>query len=146
MVSPFFDTNSLYLIIFYAAFAIWVIPEFFSSFSQRASDDGTVKDHGSYLVVATTLYSGCFVAFLLAFRLPSADIYWRPAVFFGLGIATLLAGVALRLYAMRTLGRFFTRRVATHAGQVVIQSGPYRLIRYPSYTGALITLLGWAWP
>ncbi len=32
--------------------------------------------------------------------------------------------------------------MATHAGQVVIQSGPYRLIRHPSYTGALITLLG----
>ncbi len=142
MVRPFFDTNSLHLIIFYAAFAIWVIPEFISSFSQRSRNGSVEKDSGSYLAVFITLYAGVFLAFLLAFRLPAADIQWHPAIIFGLGIAILLAGVALRVYAMCTLGRFFTRKVATHAGQVVIQSGPYHLIRHPSYTGALITLLG----
>ncbi len=142
MVRPFFDTSVFYLIIFYAAFAIWAVPEFIGSFSQRVRQDGTAKDRGSYLVVSVTLYIGTLLAFFLAFRLPAADIRWHPAVFFGLGIALLLAGVALRLYAMRTLGRFFTRRVAIHTGQVVVQNGPYRLIRHPSYTGALVTLLG----
>lgn len=142
MVRPYFDSNSLHLIIFYVAFAIWAVPEFIGSFTQRIRAGGTAKDRGSYLVVAATLYLGTFLAFLLAFRLPAADIRWHTAIIFGLGIAILLAGVALRLYAMRTLGRFFTRSVAIHAGQVVIQHGPYRLIRHPSYTGALITLLG----
>ncbi len=142
MVRPFFDTNNLHLIILYAAFAIWVIPEFISSFSRRARDGNVEKDRGSYLAVFVTLYAGMFLAFLLAFRLPAADIHWHPAVIFGLGIAILLAGVTLRLYAMYTLGRFFTRKVATHAGQVVIQRGPYRLTRHPSYTGVLITLMG----
>lgn len=142
MVRPFFDTSNLRVIIFYGAFAIWIIPEFIGSFSQRLKGGATGKDRGSYLVVIGTLYAGMFLAFFLAFRLPAADIRWHPAVFFGLGIAILLAGVALRLYAMRALGRFFTRQVAIHTGQTVIQSGPYHLIRHPSYTGSLITLLG----
>jgi protein-S-isoprenylcysteine O-methyltransferase Ste14 len=43
---------------------------------------------------------------------------------------------------MRVLGRFFTYNVAVHAGQTVVEAGPYRYIRHPSYTGALITLVG----
>lgn len=40
------------------------------------------------------------------------------------------------------LGRFFTRSVTIQAGQPVIDAGPYRRLRHPSYTGYLLTLLG----
>jgi protein-S-isoprenylcysteine O-methyltransferase Ste14 len=40
------------------------------------------------------------------------------------------------------LGRSFTTSVAIAPDQIVIETGPYRLIRHPSYTGILITLLG----
>ena len=53
-----------------------------------------------------------------------------------------MAGIALRWYAVLTLGRFFTTRVMTAKDQTVVQKGPYRLIRHPSYTGALLTVLG----
>jgi protein-S-isoprenylcysteine O-methyltransferase Ste14 len=43
---------------------------------------------------------------------------------------------------MRVLGRYFTFNVAVHAGQTVVEAGPYRYIRHPSYTGALITVVG----
>jgi protein-S-isoprenylcysteine O-methyltransferase Ste14 len=32
--------------------------------------------------------------------------------------------------------------VALHPDQRVVDSGPYRLIRHPSYTGSLVTVLG----
>jgi protein-S-isoprenylcysteine O-methyltransferase Ste14 len=32
--------------------------------------------------------------------------------------------------------------VDVHSGQTVIEAGPYRHIRHPSYTGALITVIG----
>jgi protein-S-isoprenylcysteine O-methyltransferase Ste14 len=54
----------------------------------------------------------------------------------------MILGMIFRVYAMRTLGRFFTYQVAIQPGQTVVQSGPYRFIRHPSYTGGLITLLG----
>ena len=52
------------------------------------------------------------------------------------------AGIAFRYYAMRVLGRYFTFQVDVHSGQTVIEAGPYRYVRHPSYTGALITVLG----
>ena len=42
------------------------------------------------------------------------------------------------------LGRYFTVNVATVADQRVVEEGPYKLIRHPSYTGGLITMLGLA--
>jgi protein-S-isoprenylcysteine O-methyltransferase Ste14 len=63
-------------------------------------------------------------------------------VAFALGIALALVGIAVRWYAVISLGRFFTTRVMTRADQTVVQKGPYRLVRHPSYTGALLTVLG----
>jgi hypothetical protein len=54
----------------------------------------------------------------------------------------VLGGMAFRFYSMSLLGRFFTYDVAIHAGQTVIEAGPYRYIRHPSYTGGLTTLAG----
>jgi protein-S-isoprenylcysteine O-methyltransferase Ste14 len=82
------------------------------------------------------------LAFAIPFLLPQASILWHRAAVFFLGIALMLAGLAFRFYSMSLLGRFFTYQVAVHAGQTVIESGPYRYIRHPSYTGALITLVG----
>ncbi len=142
MPRPFFASTPLYLITFYLAFAIWAIPELLGSFFQRSGRYNLRKDRGSNLILFATLCLGLFVAFFLAFRLPAADFHSLAPVFFGLGIILILVGVALRWYAIRTLGRFFTRDVATQTGQAVIQTGPYRLIRHPSYAGSLITLLG----
>ncbi|TMF41645.1 MAG: hypothetical protein E6I32_20210, partial [Chloroflexi bacterium] len=61
---------------------------------------------------------------------------------FWLGILLIYAGMALRLYAIHVLGASFTTAVAVAPQQTVIETGPYRLIRHPSYTGLLITLLG----
>jgi protein-S-isoprenylcysteine O-methyltransferase Ste14 len=58
------------------------------------------------------------------------------------GALIAVMGLALRLWAIRTLGRFFTSTVRVADDQRVITSGPYGLLRHPSYTGALMTALG----
>ena len=75
-------------------------------------------------------------------RVPAAAIMSGRSYVYGLGIAIALAGIALRWWAVATLGRFFTTRVMTSADQTVVQSGPYRFVRHPSYTGGLLTVLG----
>lgn len=57
------------------------------------------------------------------------------------GCVVAIVGLALRLWAIRTLGRFFTSTVQVQSGQTVVQTGPYALLRHPSYTGALLTAL-----
>ena len=41
---------------------------------------------------------------------------------------------------IRTLGRFFTIDVDVGPGQWVVKTGPYRLVRHPTYSGPPITL------
>ncbi len=70
---------------------------------------------------------------------PALDSGW----FIG-GLAVLLLGVWLRLWASQALGPFFTAVVAVQPGQTVVERGPYRLIRHPSYAGALLAAIGGA--
>ena len=64
---------------------------------------------------------------------------WAPVA---AGLAMLAAGVALRTWAILTLGRLFKFVVVIQEGHRVVTSGPYRLLRHPSYTGALVAFLG----
>src|SRR6202043_1221299 len=64
------------------------------------------------------------------------------AVTFGVGLAIIWAGVGLRWWSFRTLGRYFTIDVMTSADQPVITTGPYRIVRHPSYAGLLLIFAG----
>jgi protein-S-isoprenylcysteine O-methyltransferase Ste14 len=64
---------------------------------------------------------------------------WLPVV---IGLCVLAAGMAFRTWAMLTLGRLFKFVVVIQNDHQVITSGPYRLLRHPSYTGALVAFLG----
>ena len=46
------------------------------------------------------------------------------------------------MWSVATLGASFRTTVETHEGQSVVSSGPYRLIRHPSYSGILLICLG----
>jgi protein-S-isoprenylcysteine O-methyltransferase len=54
----------------------------------------------------------------------------------------MVVGQLLRWWSMATLGRLFTVYVAIRDGHHVVQSGPYRYIRHPSYTAILLVHLG----
>ena len=56
--------------------------------------------------------------------------------------ARIVAGLALRWYSIIYLGRFFTVNVAIATDHRLIDTGPYRFIRHPSYTGALMAFGG----
>ena len=52
-------------------------------------------------------------------------------------------GLIVRVWAITTLGRSFRTTVEVDAGQPVVQRGPYRWIRHPSYTGVLLLAAGY---
>jgi protein-S-isoprenylcysteine O-methyltransferase Ste14 len=64
-------------------------------------------------------------------------------IFIGLpGIGLLFCGVAIRWAAIYTLGKYFTSVVMIKDDHRIIQSGLYKYLRHPAYTGALIGHLG----
>ena len=128
--------------IWIAAYALWTVPETVQWRRRRSAPNSHKADHGSKLVVILSIYAGVFLGFATSFSLRRFAMGAGWELMFTLGIAIWLAGIAFRLYSMRVLGRFFTYDVAISEGQHVVEAGPYRWIRHPSYLGALITMLG----
>lgn len=59
-----------------------------------------------------------------------------------IGIALMLWGLALRVWAARVLGAAYTRTLRIAERQLLVRAGPYRVIRHPGYTGDLMMWLG----
>jgi protein-S-isoprenylcysteine O-methyltransferase Ste14 len=137
-----FVGGPVYAILFWSAYSLWIVLEVTGSIRKRLRDKSTSRDQGSYSVIIVLLWVSIALDFALSGIARNAAIRWERIPVFYTGIVLMLAGLAFRFYAMTVLGRFFTYRVAVQSDQMVIQSGPYRYIRHPSYTGALITLLG----
>lgn len=59
-----------------------------------------------------------------------------------LGIVVTALGVALAIWARLHLGENWSATVTVKAGHELIESGPYRTVRHPIYTGMLVATAG----
>ncbi len=142
---PLIYTNPAATLVFMAAGLVWLLPESLGTFRQLAAVSrkaALVQDHGSLIILIGLQWAGLGLSFLLAGMFPAAAILWHRTALLLMGVICMVAGVALRWYAIWTLGRYFTRDVAVSADQPVVQHGPYRLIRHPAYSGTFLTMLG----
>jgi protein-S-isoprenylcysteine O-methyltransferase Ste14 len=94
---------------------------------------------------------------LVAFTILGLLLAWLPAwtdrhdigTFGGdalrwIGVTLSAMGGALRLWPVFVLGRRFSGLVAIQRDHQLVTTGPYHLIRHPSYLGLLVSTLGWA--
>jgi protein-S-isoprenylcysteine O-methyltransferase Ste14 len=136
------DSTILAVVLFWIVFYLWVGSEMYLGWKTRLTEGAVARDAGSRWLLISSIWLGVAIGIAVAFAVPGAAFTTgrRPLLY--LGIALMLAGLALRWYSIRVLGKSFTYTVATRQGQAVVEAGPYRWIRHPSYTGALVTLLG----
>ncbi|MGW4059361.1 methyltransferase family protein [Amycolatopsis sp. NPDC004747] len=71
---------------------------------------------------------------------PAAGI--GGAWLFPLGVVIGWFGLLLRWWCFVSLGRYFTVTVQASEEQLVVERGPYRVLRHPSYTGLLLVFSG----
>jgi protein-S-isoprenylcysteine O-methyltransferase Ste14 len=132
-----------YSLIFWLVFVWAYSPEFGIIRRARlaARQPGSV-DAGSCRVIIIGMWIALFGAFPLAWvhalQLPKS---WATAVFI-VGLMLLVAGTLLRRHCFRMLGSSFTGDVRARAGQSIVTSGAYRLLRHPSYTAGTMMNAG----
>ena len=137
-----FSAGPIFALIFWGAFASWILPEVIAWRVKRSTDSSRARDQGSLKLIAILWWIGIAMGISLSLLLPQAAISWKRTSLFFIGICLMLLGVTLRWYSAAILGKYFTFDVAIQSGQILIEAGPYRYIRHPSYSGALLTLLG----
>ena len=139
---PLFVTSHIDSLAFTAAYVFWLLPELISSFTKNAGRGARRNDRYSKFFVLGGISLGSLAGFGSAFAASQFAIPLDRPFIFTAGILLILAGAAFRWYAVRVLGKYFTLQVAIQSGQTVVESGPYRWIRHPSYSGSLVSLLG----
>jgi protein-S-isoprenylcysteine O-methyltransferase Ste14 len=127
------------------AIAFWII--FVWAFGaeraviQKAAAEGRDdQDEGTMRLILVGNMVAMAAAFIVAF-LPWLNISW-PRVALAVGAVLMLAGGLLRRACFRALGEHFSGLVRATADQPVIDSGPYRWVRHPSYTAGFLLFLG----
>ncbi|MEP7187492.1 MAG: isoprenylcysteine carboxylmethyltransferase family protein [Rhodanobacter sp.] len=119
------------------------LSELVLSLLRRAGSNANAKDRHSLLLIWGVVALAMLVGVALALQFPGLALPHARAFYFA-GLAIFVAGLALRWYAIRYLGRWFTVNVAIAEDQPLIDTGPYALMRHPSYTGVLMAFLGFA--
>lgn len=61
-----------------------------------------------------------------------------------IGVIIIIIGIAFRFWAIKTLGSHFTPTIQIKDDHALITSGPYSIVRHPSYLGAMCAIVGTA--
>ena len=126
---------------FWISYAGWAAIELGIWSRDRSKVKGRREDRFSMLAIAFGVTAGIFAAFC-GTRIAATRIAAPAELVVGLGIVLIWAGIAFRLWAVRTLGRYFRITVTTQDDHRLIDTGPYRRLSNPSYTGAMMTMAG----
>ncbi len=135
---------TIYIVLLIAIPAIWIALEIGLVVRDRARGKGkTSSDKGTrafnFIAISIGILAAAVLNRVQEFDFPGGK---TPAIFF-IGLAIMLLGMGLRYWAVATLGAFFRTTIETEQGQRVISTGPYQLIRHPSYCGWLLICLGY---
>ena len=130
--------------IFAVLTATWAISEIWLGLRRRSADTSRSRDHGTLRLLLITIYACLFIAVWLS----GAGVWHFPASvatpLLWTGLAMMAFGLVFRWWSIRVLAQYFTVDVNVRDDHELIRKGPYRWLRHPSYTGALMTFYGFA--
>ena len=139
---PLFAQRPDWRIFFWISYVAWIAFEIWVSARDRRAARGEKHDGGSIVAIFIFIWLGITAAFMAPHIVPSARIGLWPEPIFVTAMTLFWAGIALRLWAISTLGRFFRTKVLVLDDHRLVTSGPYRVLRHPAYTGSILTLAG----
>jgi protein-S-isoprenylcysteine O-methyltransferase Ste14 len=122
--------------VFVGFYVLWLVVE-----TPIAKKDVNTEGKKTSDFATCQIYAfGQAFTFLSALWFPS--VWHAPNIAHFVGTTLFLFGVCYRLWAIRTLGVFYSHRVRTVTQHRIVDSGPYLFIRHPAYAGMIIANAG----
>lgn len=129
-----------YLTIFGISLAAWLLFEIWVFLRERGKEAGTRPADSRRGIVILAL--AVALAMNVPGLFPTFDVRANYANYFRIGILLIWAGILLRLWCVRVLGRFFNTSLVLQEKHALVTSGPYRFIRHPSYAAGFLIMSG----
>lgn len=115
--------------------AFFLLDSFLRTGKTAKSLNKTSSDRKSTLVLVITFFVVLFISILLNYyRIGS---FQNPIIAWS-GVSIMAGGLFIRILSIRTLGKFYTRKLLTTTEQDIIQTGIYKQIRHPGYLGTIL--------
>ena len=128
-------------IAFWTVFGLFALGEYAVRLRSRRNRDGRPVERWS-LVVVVGCVAGAIVAALQLANWSGGSVGAARWPLFVAGLLLMVAGIVIRQWSILTLGRFFTVDVRVRPDQTVVDRGPYRWVRHPSYSGLVLFFVG----
>jgi protein-S-isoprenylcysteine O-methyltransferase Ste14 len=128
-------------IAFWLLFGLFALGEAAMRVRSRLNPSGTRADGWSQIIVVVCVVGSILGGLGLASLHATAITAGEWPVFVA-GLILMATGIFVRQWAIFALGRFFTGDIRVHAQQTIVDWGPYRWVRHPSYSGMVIFFLG----
>ena len=139
---PAYAAAPIWQALFWSSYLAWIGMELWVFSRDRRAASGDRGDRGSLRFLVVVFAIGLWGVFAAGHRLTWGRIGLPAQVLIPLAVCFIWAGMAFRLWAVVTLGRFFRTSVMVLDDHRLIGTGPYAKLRNPSYTGGVITLVG----
>lgn len=135
-----FNQNYMSLI-FLSVYTAWLVSEIMLNKVMRGSNtDQQQKDKGSlttmWIIIIVSTVAARFVSHTTPWKIDGQSIPF-------IGLLVIIAGMILRFAAIIQLGRLFTVMVTIREGHHLKKDGIYKHLRHPSYSGSLLSFLGY---
>ena len=139
---PIYLQSPVWTVVFWGSFAALLAHEAWVVLRDRRKVRGDRRDGGSLGVIVVLQNAGFIGALAIPWVTRVGEIPAPAQALLAIALGVFWAGWLLRFWSVVTLGRFFRITVVVQDSHQLITSGPYRVLRNPSYTGALLMFLG----
>jgi protein-S-isoprenylcysteine O-methyltransferase Ste14 len=124
--------------------ACWALLAVYWNISARSTKPAAQGQSFAARLTRMPVWLG-FVLFIAAWAHPSGMVAIRRTVFSdSAAVAICALGLFVCVWSRKALGAEWSRDVELKQGHKLVESGPYRFMRHPIYTGHLLMGLGTA--
>lgn len=111
-------------------------------FRSKATDKQHADKHSIAIIWVTIIVAISLAVYIS--KIIYLPIYSNGSLQY-IGVALIFIGITFRLWAVFTLGKFFTVDVTIRQNHQLKKDGLYKYLRHPSYSASLISFIGMGW-